>query len=61
MLKRKVKVMNQMNSEIGKLLWERQLFEQIGNYLAAARIDKLIQRIREGSKRKNKDDEGRKS
>lgn len=49
--------MNNRIKEIGKLLWEKQLFEMNGNIVAADRIEKIIKEIR---KRKSLDDERRK-
>lgn len=39
--------MDKRNKEIGKLLYEKHLFEINGNTHAAERIDELIQKIRE--------------
>ena len=39
--------MNDENREMGKLLWEKQLFETNGNYAAAEKLERLIASIRE--------------
>tara|TARA_R110000803_G_scaffold74389_1_gene138432 strand:- start:358 stop:522 length:165 start_codon:yes stop_codon:yes gene_type:complete len=48
-------MLNQTNKEIGKLLWEQQLFEGVGNYVAADRIGEIIKKIREEQDVKDED------
>lgn len=50
------KMMNQTNTEIGKLIWERQLFESAVNCEAVKRIQALIDKIRDSAKRKETKD-----
>lgn len=45
--------MDNRNKEIGKLLWEKQVFELNGNITAAEKIEKIISEIR---KRKDLDE-----
>lgn len=49
--------MNKKNIEIGKLIWERQLFEVSGNCAAIKRIDDIIHRVRELARKEIKEDE----
>jgi hypothetical protein len=50
--------MNAVNKEIGKLLYEKQLFELQGNEMAADRIEKIIQIIRERNELNAKSKDG---
>jgi len=40
-------LLNKTNKEIGKLMYEKQLFEMDGNVKAADRIEKIIKKIRD--------------
>jgi hypothetical protein len=40
-----MKVLDKKNELMGKLLWEKQLFEMSGNEVAAERIEGIIRKI----------------
>ena len=49
---RKIKTMDKRYREIGKLLWEKHLFELSGNSVAAEKIDEIIKKIKDNQEPK---------